>query len=338
MTISTIYRCTDSVGERPRTCGWWCLCRGIRVTGRDRDLGVIDLSELQEIRARHPEAINEAAMRRTRRPLLNASGRIMIIAADHPSRGALGARGRALAMADRGDLLTRLTVALSRPGVDGLLASPDIVEDLLLLGALEEKIVFGSMNRGGLQGSEFEFDDRFTAYDATSIASSRLDGGKMLCRINYEDPRTVATLESCAHAVSALAEHRLPALIEPFVSRFENGRAKNDLSVQAVITSVAVASGLGVTSAYTWLKLPVIDEMEQVMAATTLPAVLLGGDPHEAPDVTYAQWERALGQRGVRGLVVGRTLLYPPDDDVEAAVDIAARLVNAGSTAEIPRP
>src|SRR5665213_2743142 len=123
---------------------------------RDRVLDAIDLSELQEIRARHPEAIIEAAARRIRRPILNASGRIMVIAADHPARGALGAGGRALAMADRKDLLTRLTIALSRPGVDGLLASPDIIDDLLLLGALEEKVVFGSMNRGGLQGSEFE--------------------------------------------------------------------------------------------------------------------------------------------------------------------------------------
>ncbi|HVB00386.1 MAG TPA: deoxyribose-phosphate aldolase [Acidimicrobiales bacterium] len=305
---------------------------------RDQVLDAIDLSELQEIRARHPEAIIEAAARRTRRPMLNASGRIMVIAADHPARGALGAGGRALAMADRKDLLTRLTIALSRPGVDGLLASPDIIDDLLLLGALEEKVVFGSMNRGGLQGSEFEFDDRFTSYDAPAIASARLDGGKMLCRINYEDPRTVATLESCAHAVSGLAEHRLLALIEPFVSRLEDGRATNDLSAQAVITSVAIASGLGTTSAYTWLKLPVIDEMERVMAATTLPTVLLGGDPHEAPDVTYAQWERALGQPGVRGLVVGRALLYPPDDDVEAAVDIAARLVSASAKIESQHP
>ncbi len=277
-------------------------------------------------------------MRRTRRELLGASGRIMIIAADHPSRGALGAGGRPFAMADRRDLLTRLMVALSRPGVDGLLASPDIIEDLLLLGALDDKVVLGSMNRGGLQGAEFEFDDRFTAYDAAAIASARLDGGKMLCRINYEDPRTVATLESCARAVNELAAHRLLALIEPFVSRLEDGRAKNDLSTEAVITSVAVAAGLGSTSAYTWLKLPVIDEMERVMAATTLPAVLLGGDPHEAPDVTYAQWERALGQRGVRGLVVGRALLYPPDDDVAAAVDIAARLVRAGAKTETSLP
>jgi hypothetical protein len=49
--------------------------------------------------------------------------------------------------------------------VDGLLATADIVEDLLLLGALENKVVLASMNRGGLQGSVFEMDDRLTGYD-----------------------------------------------------------------------------------------------------------------------------------------------------------------------------
>ena len=69
-------------------------------------------------------------------------------------------------MGNRISLLERLETALARPGVDGLLASPDILEDLLLLGALEGKVVIGSMNRGGLQGAVFELDDQFTGYDA----------------------------------------------------------------------------------------------------------------------------------------------------------------------------
>ena len=84
----------------------------------------------------------------------------MIIACDHPARGALGAGRNATAMASRTELLERLLTALARPGVDGLLATADIVEDMLLLGALEGKFVFASMNRGGLQGSVFEMDDR----------------------------------------------------------------------------------------------------------------------------------------------------------------------------------
>ncbi|HEY5320894.1 MAG TPA: deoxyribose-phosphate aldolase, partial [Galbitalea sp.] len=102
----------------------------------------------------------------------------------------------------------------------------------------------------------------------------------------------------------------------------------NNLSSEAVITSMAVAAGLGASSAYTWLKLPVVDDMERVMEATTLPTVLLGGDPSGSPDETYASWARALALPGVHGMVVGRTLLYPADDDVAGVVDTAASLVH----------
>jgi hypothetical protein len=71
----------------------------------------------------------------------------------------------------------------------------------------------------------------------------------------------------------------------------------------------------------------VVDDMPRVLAATTLPVVLLGGDPHGDPDRTYAAWQRALTDESVRGLVVGRALLYPPDDDVAAAVDTAVGLL-----------
>lgn len=289
---------------------------------------VLDVARVRELRARDPRAISRAAQARRRRPLLAAGGRLLLIAADHPARGALGVRGAPTAMADRYELLERLVLALSRPGVDGVLGTADVLEDLLLLGALEDKVVIGSMNRGGLVGAGFELDDRFTGYDADSIARSGFDGGKMLCRIDLADAATVSTLESCAHAVTALAGQELLAMVEPFVSRRVDGRVRNDLSTEAVVTSVAIAAGLGATSAYSWLKLPVVPEMDAVMAATTLPTLLLGGDPDGAPEETYAEWEKALALPGVRGLVVGRTMLYPQDGDVAAAVDIAAGLVH----------
>jgi len=289
----------------------------------------VSIADLRNLRLHRPEEVARAAARRMRRPLVGESGKLMLIAADHPARGALGVRGDALAMADRGELLRRLVAALDRPGVDGVLATPDIVEDLLLLGALDGKVVLGSMNRGGIQGSGFELDDRFTAYDAQSIVEVGLDGGKMLLRIDPADASTVVTLESCGRAVTDLARRQRAAMVEPFMAYWANGRVHNDLSTDAVIRSVAIASGLGATSAYTWLKLPVIDEMERVMAATTLPTLLLGGDPSGAPDETYAAWEKALAVSGVSGLIVGRALLYPPDGDVEAAVDAAVGLVGA---------
>ncbi len=286
-----------------------------------------DFDRLRELRAHQPASVAEAAVSRERRPLLREDGRLMLVAADHPARGALGVRDVPDAMADRYDLLRRLVTTLERPGVDGVLGTPDIIEDLLLLGALEGKVVIGSMNRGGLQGARFELDDRFTGYDAATIAAMGFDGGKMLARIDLADAGSVATLESCGRAVGQLAGRGLMAMVEPFLAHREDDRVVNDLSAAGVRKSVVVASGLGPTSAYTWLKLPVVDDMELVMAATTLPTLLLGGDPSGHPEETYAKWQQALELPGVRGLVVGRALLYPPDGDVAGAVDAAVSLV-----------
>ncbi len=281
-----------------------------------------------EVRARRPQAIAEAAQRRRRRAtLLGDDDRLFIIAADHPARGALRVGNEPMAMADRANLLERMSLALSRPGVDGVLGTADVIEELLLLGALDDKVVIGSMNRGGLAGTVFEIDDRFTGYDAATIVRMGFDGGKMLFRIDPDDPATAATMESCASAVSALAAQGLMAMVEPFISHRVDGRIRNDLSPEAVIRSIAVTSGLGCTSAYTWLKVPVVDDMERVLAASTLPVLLLGGEVSADQDAVFELWHKTLRLPSVHGLVVGRTLLFPPDDDVAAAVDTAVGLM-----------
>jgi DhnA family fructose-bisphosphate aldolase class Ia len=286
-------------------------------------------AEITELRSRDPRAVGRALSARRRRPsFLPEDGRLMLVAADHPARGALSAQGRPAAMNSRTDMLDRLRTALARPGVDGLLATADIAEDLLLLGALEDKVVVASMNRGGLAGSAFELDDRMTGYDVAGVVEARFDAAKMLNRIDLDDPGTVAMLESAGRAITGLARAGIVAMLEPFLSRRVDGRVVNDLSADAVIKSVHIAQGLGATSAFTWLKLPVVAEMERVMDATTLPTLLLGGDPAGRPEETYASWARALSLSPVRGLVVGRTLLYPPDDDVATAVDTAVALVH----------
>lgn len=290
------------------------------------------LQQLTEARVRRPAAIAEAWQARSRRDLVGPDGRLLIVAADHPARGALGVRGNTTAMASRSDLLGRLAEALRRPGVDGVLGTPDILDDLLLLGALDDKVVIGSMNRGGLQGASFELDDRFTAYRAADIAANGLDGGKMLTRICLGDAGTAATLEASARAVTELAAAGVMAMVEPFLSVIQDGRVVNQLDPDSTIKSIHIAAGLGGSSAHTWLKLPVVDDLERVMDATTLPTLLLGGDPQGVPDETYASWGAALELPSVRGLVVGRALLYPPDGDVSGAVDIAASLVHGATS------
>ena len=164
------------------------------------------IARVIETRVRRPEQNAEAAADRARAATPVApDGRLVIVAADHPARGSLRAGRKRLAMADRADRLERLCVALDRPGVGGVLGTADVLEDLLLLGALEGKIVIGSMNRGGLAETVFEVDDRFTGYDAAAVARMGFDGGKMLLRIDPDDPATADTMQACAQAVSDLA-------------------------------------------------------------------------------------------------------------------------------------
>ena len=76
------------------------------------------LRAIIDVRTRRPQAIAEAAGRRKRRAaLLSDDNQLFIIAADHPARGALRAGERPMAMADRAELLDRMSLALSRPGV-----------------------------------------------------------------------------------------------------------------------------------------------------------------------------------------------------------------------------
>ena len=108
-------------------------------------------------------------------------------------------------------------------------------------------------------------------------------------------------MEACARAVSDLASHALMAMVEPFISHRVDGRVRNDLSPEAVIRSIVVASGLGNTSAYTWLKVPVVDDMERVLAASTLPALLLGGEVSADQDAAFDRWHKALQIRPCTG-------------------------------------
>jgi DhnA family fructose-bisphosphate aldolase class Ia len=288
----------------------------------------LDFAKLREDRAAHPEKLAEIYSARSRRNVVQGDGRLFIIAADHPARNALSVRDNARAMENRYDLIERLATALSRPGVDGVLGTPDIIDDLALLGCLEGKLVVGSLNRGGLRGASFEMDDRITGYDINGIVRDGLDFAKMLNRVNLGDAGTSNMLEYSHNAVSQAVAAKLPIMLEPFMSEWVNGKIRNDLSTDAVIDSISIASALGNSSAYTWMKLPVVENMARVMESTTLPTLLLGGDPVGDPKEIYDSWGRALELPGVRGLVVGRSLLYPQDGNVAVAIDTAVKLVH----------
>lgn len=288
--------------------------------------------ELIETRVRRPAALTAALTGRRRRDLVGPDGRMLVIAADHTARGRLVVGDDPLVAADRYTLLDRLVRGLATPGVDGVLASADILEDLAWLGALDERLAIGTINRGGLAGARWELDDRITAYDPVHVESLGLDGGKVMIRLEDTDPAVARTLEAAAATVTALADRGLTAVVEPIPCRVgPDGLVGPDPGHDRQLRAVAVASGLGACSAYTWLKVQPSVRMAEVAGATTLPILMLGGDAGNRVDEVFDLWAAGLREPNVRGLMPGRALLYPHDGDVDGVMRRAAALVHPTS-------
>lgn len=184
---------------------------------------------------------------------------------------------------------------------------------------------------GWAGGSVWELDDRFTGYDTPPFRCGGLQQREDALPHRLGRPRYRTTFETCSHAVTALPDRSLMARGKPLLARrTTGGTVAISQEADDLVQTMVVASGIGATSASTWLTLPVVDDIDRVMAATTLPTLLLGGDPGSDPDATYEGWRRALRILHVRGLVVGRALLHPKDGDVTTVFKRAARLLEGG--------
>ena len=286
-------------------------------------------NELIQARLKSPESFKKALVSRKRRKMVGKDGRLLIVAADHTARGIISAGSEKYIIANRRLLLDRLVRSLSNPNVDGVLASADIVEELAWLGALESKLVFGTMNRGGYLGTTWGLDDPMTAYDADSIAELGLDAGKVLVRFEDTDIGVGRTIEYVVEAMRLLAEREIVCLVEPLPYKKDaTGIPMLDKSTDRLDKIVSITAGFGSSASYTWLKLPSWTSHVTLRESTTLPILLLGGDPGENLDTTFEEWRSALQIPNVIGLVAGRPLLYPFDNDVERSVDRAAKLVH----------
>lgn len=289
--------------------------------------------DLLDARLVEPNALVTALSTRRRRSLVGPSGTLLIIAADHTARGKISLGSDPLAMADRFTLLDRLTRCLAMPEVDGVLASADVLEELAWLGALEGKLALGTINRGGIIGSTWELDDRVTAYDVEHVESMGLDGGKTLLRIDPTDSGVARTIETVARISTELADRRIMSLIEPLPYLVgSSGIPTFDTSVEALVKVVAIASGLGASSAYTWLKVPAHPRMSEVAGATTLPILMLGGEPDADQDGLFRLWQTSMSEPNVRGVVAGRALLYPSVGEPEEAVARTSAIMRPDST------
>ncbi len=303
------------------------------------------LARLTDIRVDDPDRPLRAAARRRRRAKLAPDGRLNVLAADHPARRVTRVQGDRLAMADRHDYLARAVRVLMSEGVDGVTASMDVLEDLLVLHDLlpeaggppflHDKLLIASLNRGGLASSSWELDDAMTGPTPASCAARGLDGVKVLLRICDDEAASLKTMLAAAQAIREADALGLPMFLEPLpVVRADTGYGVVKTAA-ALAGIVGVASALGDSSRNLWLKLPYCEEYHLVAGATTLPVLLLGGEATGEPASLLREIAAGLASHfNVRGAMIGRNVLYPGPEDPLAVAQAVGGLVHKGWTVE----
>jgi hypothetical protein len=280
------------------------------------------MAKVTEARMDDPEMALRLAQARRRRAKVAPAGKLNILAADHPARRVTKVGDNPLGMADRRDYLARILRILSADTVDGLMATMDLIEEILVIaaltrpGLLDEKLLIGSLNRGGLAGTAWELDDPITGPGPRTCADWNLDGAKILLRIGDQEPDSLKTMMMSAQAMTECNALKLPLFLEPLAVKKTDSGWTVVKEREALAKLAGVASALGDSSRYMWLKLPYCAGFETVARATTLPILLLGGESAGNPEPFLAELQGAMrAGHNVRGALVGRNVLYPGAED-----------------------
>jgi hypothetical protein len=299
------------------------------------------IARLVETRIADPEFSLRAAGARVRRPNLAPTGRLNILAADHPARRVTKSGRDPLGMADRRDYLARILRVLECHLVDGVMATMDVLEDLLALDAfgkmapsaplLDGKVLIASLNRGGLAGASWELDDPISGATPATCAQWSLDGANLMLRIADQDAGSLKTLLATSRAITEANALGLPTFLEPLPMEHIPGSWAIVKTKEALARIAGVASALGDSSRRLWLKLPYCEGFQTVTRATTLPILLLGGESAGDPPKFLSELAQGLAcSPTVRGALVGRTVLYPGAADPLPVAEAAGRIIHQG--------
>jgi hypothetical protein len=300
---------------------------------------------ITDVRVNNPGLILEAAQARKRRSKLTIDGKLTILAADHPGRGVTSVGKLPFGMANRQEYLARVLRVLIATPFDGFMSTPDFIEDLFILDALvqqgggpsflDNRVLVGCMQRGGVAPVVGEIDDRFGSYTAESLLKFRLDGGKMMFRFVPADERTLWTIDYCAKAITELNKYELVPFVEPLRMDLVDGKWVSKNTADELVRVVGIIGALGDSSRNTWMKLPYCEDYRKVTMATTQPILMLGGDSKENPLQTYTDFVSGMHTRSnVRGALVGRNITYPGLEDPAAVAHSIHGIVHGGFTPE----
>lgn len=288
---------------------------------------------LGEIKAFCPEIAEQEAAGRKRPGFPHK--RLVFAAADHNARMINEYQGNPIGLSNRREYLSRLVRMLESRGVDGVEATPDVIEDLMILNKLfreagrEEflagKMLVGTVNRGGLKNTVWEMDDLPACYTVERLKKLSMDGVKFMIRLNPMDERSKYTLKYCADAVNAAEAAGLPIFIEAlYVETTERGFAMRT-DTESLCRATGVVAALGCRGAGKWIELPLNGEYHIPVAATTCPVLVVPDETESEPEAVVREYTKEIGLAGnIRGILLGRNVMYNKQDPLPMADAIAS--------------
>ena len=254
-------------------------------------------------RVRRPNVVKARLQSRRRRDqAVPLDGQLVLIAGNQavdPRNGNV---------VSRRELLDRLVEALSAPGIDGVVASADLLEELTLLNVLEHRLAIcsGPGEQQGVAGATIVAAN----FDGAHIATSGSGGshGSVI-----------------ADQVAELQAAGVPALID-LVQSNDDDRSEFDTEWRDWIEPFQSASRVVSTGAGVWFTLPSIVGMSSLAAQTAFPVLVRDTDvPIDASAwATLFSGELPLN---VRGMVIGASGLFPITESVGDATEAIAESI-----------
>ncbi|MBD3174658.1 MAG: hypothetical protein GF320_05735 [Armatimonadia bacterium] len=269
---------------------------------------------MRQLRVADPIAAYKATQTRQPRKVLAPSGDLLLLMADEASRGLEPA------CTDRHEYLARLLRVLVGGMFDGLVAPPDILEELCLAqqiirenggpSFLDGRAVVGLLNAG--PGTR-----RPSAFTVERAKHLKCDGVWVRASIDREGPGSRAPLERIARIIGEANSHSLAVFVQP--SRPQMIDAEWE-PVDAA-RMLATASALGETSTRTWLALPTFDGVDRALRSVSLPALAcrIGSPASDLESLLEAARQATGPAVGFRGLALGSSILYRSDDPLAVA-------------------
>ena len=300
---------------------------------------------ITDIRIDRKEVVSEESKARVKRSSMTTDGKLTILAADHPGRIVINYGDNPIFMGDRYKYLGHVFRVLLGSDFDGVMGTPDILEELLIVSwlyrqkygksFLDNRVMIGTMNRGGLFGTVFEMDDRFTSYSAKKISELGLDGGKFMFRLEENDNGSGKTMSYCSRAIEDLNHFGLAAFFETLPVRKESTGYPIRKDAESLVKVIGAATAMGDSSLNLWIKIPYCEDYHLVAASTTCPILMLGGASKGNPIPTLKEFETGLkAGNNVRGILAGRNILFPGPDDPACVAQAAHRIVHMGQSVE----